>query len=77
MLVELQKVGINDTKQNRRYVYDNINAALNDATSIVAADAISTTRESILMGPKGAVKLITVWDSSTPTLKTIKVFGVK
>ncbi|MCE7874375.1 hypothetical protein DYH09_28945 [bacterium CPR1] len=75
MLIELQKIGINNTKENRKYVYDAIEKTLNTADSIVAADAKSTTRETLLYGPKGAVKLITVWDNTT--LITVKVFGVK
>lgn len=77
MLTELQKVGINDTKENRRLVYDALNRTINDASSIVAADERSITRETLLMGPKGAVKLVSHWALDGKTLKTVMVYGVK
>jgi hypothetical protein len=75
MLSELQQVGLNDTEEVREVVTQNLAQALNNPSSVIAQTGGRTVRESLLMGPNGAVKLQSIWEGTK--LITIKVFGGK
>lgn len=75
MLLQLRQVGLNDTEEVREVITQNLTQALNNPSSIVAINGARTTRESLLMGPGGAVKLESIWEGTK--LITIKVFGGK
>ena len=75
MLSELQQVGLNDTEEVRQVVTQNLAQALNNPSSVIAQTGDTTVRESLLMGPNGAVKLESIWQGTQ--LITVKVFGGK
>ena len=91
MRIELKKIGIHDTPSGREYLQYHFNDVVNDKTNIVntelrsyTAEEISgkpiiqytaTIRESLLMGPGGAVKLKSVWDGTR--LLTVVIKGGK
>lgn len=89
MQAALQKIGIYDTSSGREYISNHLNDVLNDSTNISNVEVRSyvakelpdkpiikytaTTRESLLMGPGGAVKVKSVWDGNR--LLTVIVEG--
>jgi hypothetical protein len=75
MLRQLERVGLPDTFANRRLITEHLATVLNDVSNIVQAQGGRVVRESLLMGPRGAVKLETVWEGAK--LITIKVFGMR
>jgi len=78
MQIELEKIGIYDDLSGRDYLTQHLNKVLNDSSNISSVEVRSyvakeiagnptieytaTTRESLLMGPYGGVKLKTIWD---------------
>ena len=86
---ELQKIGIHDTSSGREYVSNHLNNVIKDSNNISNIETRSyiakelpekplveytaTTRESLLMGPGGAVKVESVWTNNR--LLTILVKG--
>ena len=81
---EMDKLGFNDTPENRAYFEQYYNDVLNDSSNIVgkpelvsyAENGITynytvTTRESFLMGKYGGAKITTYWDGNK--LLTIKI----
>ncbi|RDU24559.1 hypothetical protein [Anaerosacchariphilus polymeriproducens] len=89
MKKELSKIGIHDTSSGREYVSNHLKSLLNDSTNISKVETRSyvakelpgkpvvqynaTTRESLLMGPGGAVMVESVWDGNR--LLTVIVKG--
>ena len=89
MQIELEKIGIHDDLAGRDYLTEHLNKVLNDSSNISSVEVRSyvtkdiaanptieytaTTRESLLMGPYGGVKLKTIWDGDR--LLTIIVEG--
>ncbi|MFQ3610672.1 MAG: RHS repeat-associated core domain-containing protein, partial [Fimbriimonadales bacterium] len=60
---ELQRIGINDTPENREYLTAHLTWVLNDPTNIREVQRNGRiVRESLLMGPKGGCKLETIWE---------------
>ena len=88
---ELARIGIHDTKKGREILLNHLNSVLNDSTSISKIETrsyiakelpgnpkkeyIAITRESLLMGPGGAVLLESVWDGNR--LLTVIIKGGK
>ena len=89
MQAELQKIGIHNTSSGRKYISNHLNDVLKDPTNISNVEVRSyiakelpgkpvveytaTIRESLLMGPGGAVMVESVWDGNR--LLTIIVKG--
>ena len=89
MQAELQKIGIHNTPSGREYISNHLSNVLNDPTNISNVEIRSyiakelpgkpvveytaTTRESLLMGPGGAVMVESVWDGNR--LLTVIVKG--
>ena len=89
MQAELQKIGIHNTPSGREYISNHLSNVLNDPTNISNVEVRSyiakelpgkpvveytaTTRESLLMGPGGAVMVESVWDGNR--LLTVIVKG--
>ncbi len=61
MASALSKIGIYDNQEMRQYLAEHLTQALSSDLNIVIRETGMETRESLLMGPRGAVKLETVW----------------
>ncbi len=85
---EMDKLGFNDTLENREYFEQYYNKVLNDSSNIVGTPEVAsytengiihyytvTTRESFLMGRYGGAKVTTHWDGNR--LLTIKISSGK
>ena len=85
---EMDKLGFDDTLENRAYFEQYYNDILNDSSNIVGVPKTAsyvengvthyytiTTRESFLMGKHGGAKVTTHWDGNR--LLTIKIFSGK
>lgn len=91
MQVESQRIGIHDTPSGREYVSNYFNEIIKDPTNISnvqvksyevkelpdrpVVEYTATTRESLLMGPGGAIKLESIWDGDR--LLTVIIKGGK
>ncbi len=73
MLRQLQRIGLNDTPANREYIEQHLTMVLNDPNNIVEVRNGRTIRESLLMGPKGGCKLVTIWEGNK--LLTVYILG--
>lgn len=62
MLRDLESIGVSDTPVMREYLTEHLNTVLEDATSIVEDNGIRQTRESLLMGPYGGIKVESIWE---------------
>jgi hypothetical protein len=63
MLAQLNRVGIQDTPASREYIEKILVDAFNDPASTVSSSADGfVTKESLVMGPGGGVKLESVWN---------------
>ncbi len=76
MLRQMERIGLHDTPANRQLMAKHFQDVLNDASNIAGTGRGGTTiRESLLMGPNGAVKIESYWDGNV--LRTFKLFGGK
>ena len=91
MQLELQKIGIHYNQSGNEYISNHLNNVLKDSTNISNIEIRSyvakelpgnpiveytaTTRESLLMGPGGAIMIESVWDGNR--LLTVIVKGGK
>jgi len=65
MLAQLQRVGLPDSPATREFLKSHLDSILNNATTIVRTQANGRiVRESLIMGPRGALKLETVWEGA-------------
>jgi RHS repeat-associated protein len=65
MLRTLRRIGINDTATGRVYLREHFAKVLNDPTNIVKVQRNSrVVKESLLMGPKGGVKVRSIWEGA-------------
>jgi hypothetical protein len=84
----MDKLGFDDTLENRAYFEQYYNDVLNDSSNIAGVPKTAsyvengvthyytvTTRESFLMGKHGRAKVTTHWDGNR--LLTIKIFSGK
>ena len=76
----MNKIGIQDTTSGRQYLTEHLNNVLKDPSNISNVETrtyiakelpgapvveyTATTRESLLMGPGGALKVESVWDGN-------------
>jgi len=65
MLKQLRSVGLADTSQTRGFLTNHLTQVLNDPTSIVKIqDNGRVVRESLLLGPRGGLKLESIWEGN-------------
>ncbi|SHJ48350.1 hypothetical protein SAMN02745136_00150 [Anaerocolumna jejuensis DSM 15929] len=73
---QLNSIGIFDNKRGRRVVLDNLTQAYNNSSSILKTQENGrVVRESLLVGPNGAVKVESIWDGKR--LITVTLYGGK
>jgi len=85
---EMEKLGFDDTPENRMYFIQYYNRVLNDPSNLVGKPQIAsyeesgvtyyytvTTRESFLMGKYGGAKVTTHWEGNR--LLTVKISSGK
>ncbi|MEL6867068.1 MAG: RHS repeat-associated core domain-containing protein, partial [Bacteroidota bacterium] len=72
MLRNLNRIGIYDNMAGRAYVRSHINQTFNTTAGVVQANG-RILRESLLMGPNGALKMQTVWTGDR--LTTVFLIG--
>ena len=71
---QLERVGLFDNPSSRDYVAEHFEAVLNDSSNIARIQASGReVRESFLMGPRGGVKVESVWEG--PKLITVILCG--
>ncbi len=76
MLRQLESIGLPDSAATRRLLSDHLTEVLNNPSNIVRIQENGRiVRESLLMGPKGGVKLETVWERNK--LITVHIYGGK
>jgi hypothetical protein len=74
MAASLKRIGLGDTPETRKYLTAHLTAVLNDARNIARTQENSRmVRESLLVGPKGAVKLESIWEDKK--LITVNIYG--
>ena len=74
MLRQMQRIGIFDTAANRAYLQTYFNHVLRNSNNILHRQANGRIiRESLLMGPNGGVKVVSVWEGRK--LITFNLFG--
>ncbi len=74
MLRQMERIGFSESQGTRNYLADHLKKALNDPTSIVRTQENGRIlRETLLTGPRGSLKVESVWEDSK--LITVAVFG--
>ncbi len=74
MLRQMERIGFSESQGTRTYLADHLKKALNDPTSIVRTQENGRVlRETLLTGPRGSLKVESVWEDSK--LITVGVFG--
>jgi RHS repeat-associated protein len=74
MLRQLERIGLPDTPTTRQYLKEHLSIVVNDPTNILRIQNNGrVVRESLLMGPRGGVKLETIWEGES--LITGRIFG--
>jgi hypothetical protein len=74
MLRQLESIGIFNNAEGRAYMAEKLAEAFKNAKEIVQSNG-RILRESIIMGPNGAVKMERIWDGNK--LITVKLIGGK
>lgn len=70
----MKSIGLNDTVATRQLVTEHLTGVLNDASAVARSQANGrVVRESLLMGPKGGVKVESIWEGAK--LIAIKLYG--
>lgn len=74
MLRQLERIGLGDSQAARKYLAEHLSKVAGDATNVVARQANGrVVRESLLMGPRGALKVESIWEGGK--LITVKLIG--
>ncbi len=74
VLVQLERIGLPKTAANTEIMRQHLIGVINNASNILRTQPNgNTVRESLLMGPKGALKVQSIWDGAK--LITVKLFG--
>jgi RHS repeat-associated protein len=74
MLSQLGRIGLPDNMETREYLAAHLTRVLNDVSNVARVELNGrVVRESLLTGPKGVVKLETVWEGAK--LITGNLFG--
>ena len=72
MASALGRIGIYDNESMRQYMAEHMAQVLNDSLNIINRERGTEIRESLLMGPNGAVKLETVWQEDKLITAVVK-----
>ncbi len=65
MLRQMERIGLPDTPEIRRYTAQYFQSVLNDPTNIAQILPNGRVmRESLLMGPRGGVKVVSIWEEN-------------
>ena len=74
MLRQMERIGFPESQGTRTYLADHLKKALNDPTSVLRTQENGrVVRESLLNGPRGTVKVESIWEDAK--LITVKIFG--
>lgn len=74
MLGQMERIGLPDTPATRQYLVEHLSEVVNNNKNIVGTQPNGrVVRESLLVGPQGAVKLETIWEGNR--LITGNIFG--
>jgi hypothetical protein len=74
MLRQLRSIGLGDTPATRAYLAEAFKKALNDPNNIAKIqESGRIVKEFLLSGPKGFVKVESVWEGTK--LITMTIFG--
>jgi filamentous hemagglutinin len=74
LLRQLQRIGLPDSPNSRRYLTDHLNQVIQDPSNISSIEADGRiVRESLLMGPQGGSMLLTIWKNNS--LITARIIG--
>lgn len=68
---QLNAIGIFDNEGGRNYLKAHLSEVFNDITNILSKESGFVTKESVLMGPSGGLKMQSVWNGDE--LITIKL----
>jgi len=70
---QLERIGLHNTPSNRAYLVQHLQTVLNNPTNVPKTLSNGNViRESLLMGPNGGVKLITIWNKTKLVTAIIK-----
>ena len=72
MASALNKIGIYDNEPIRQYLAEHLAQVLNDDLNIISRERGMEIRESLFIGPKGAVKLETIWQGDKLITAVVK-----
>jgi len=62
---QLERIGLSDSPTSRQYLTEHLTSVFADSTSIMRVqENRRVVRESLLMGPRGALKLETIWENN-------------
>jgi hypothetical protein len=76
MLRQMESIGLTDNPDNRRYMERFFQNVLNDPTNVAEIQPNGRiVRESLLMGPRGGLKVVSVWEGDR--LITVVLIGGK
>jgi hypothetical protein len=76
MLRQLERIGLPDSPATRQLLNDHLTDVLNDPSNISRVQQNGrVVRESLLTGPRGSVKLETIWEGNK--LITTQIYGGK
>ena len=74
MLRQMERIGLPDNSLTRKILKDHFTKVLNDPNNILRIQPNGrTVRESLLMGPRGGVKVESIWERTK--LITVKLLG--
>jgi RHS repeat-associated protein len=74
LLAQIRRIGLYDSPSTREYLREQLNQVLNNPSNVLKIQENGRrVRESLLMGPQGAVKLETIWEGNK--LITVKIYG--
>lgn len=72
MLKQLESIGIFDNKRGREYLQTHLMDVYNNTKGILQSGG-RYSRESLLMGPTGALKVVSIWEENK--LITLMLLG--
>jgi len=74
MLAQMERIGLSDSAASRIMLQQHLEAVVNDASNIARTQSNGRiVRESLLMGPRGGVKVESIWEGDR--LITVNLFG--
>jgi RHS repeat-associated protein len=65
LLAQLQRIGLSDNPETRAYLAEHFTSVLNTPNNVLTVQQNgNVVRESLLMGPMGALKVQSIWDGT-------------